>query len=51
LKKVLTKLTDEYIAALRRSYPDEQQLREELYNKIAAFDDLQSWVETYGKKQ
>jgi hypothetical protein len=49
LKLVLTKLNEEYIQALRNSHPDESGLREELYQKIASFDDLLRWVETYGK--
>jgi len=50
LNIVLTELKNEYIQILTSSRPDQRELREECYNKIAAYADLEMWVENYGKE-
>lgn len=50
LQLVLTSLQDEYISMIKASAPDERDLREECYQKISAYSDLQDWLKHYGTK-
>jgi len=49
LNTILTELQKQYILQLTSSQPSDVQEREALYHKITAVNELQQWVENYGR--